>query len=297
MKPDAGGPWELRDGAPLRMLVAAIAAITAVTLAVSVSGGPEVSRAASILYVLPIVLVSVEFGLSAGLAAAAAAAALLIGTMLADAITLGLEASAARLVAFFTTAALAGSVADALHRHSARLWEVNMLLGALANRDDLTGLGNRRSFRSDLREHLQGGKRCGAVLAIDVDRLKTVNDNLGHDAGDELLVNVANKLRAHLDPDATIARLGGDEFAVLLAEADRRTAELAAMRLTADLKGTSVVTGESVAQVGTASIGVAVIDRRTTVEALMREADAALYEAKALGGGCIAIVQRDQAAP
>lgn len=283
-----------RGGASQGFLLLLVGVTSTVILVLSAVGSAEVSRASSVLYVIPIVLVAIEFGLIAGLAAACGGAAALLGSLAFGLLSsTGPEAVTARLVVFFATAAFAGAIADAIREQTARLWELNALLDALANRDDLTGLANRRAFRSELRRHIEQARspgRLGAVLAIDVDRLKTVNDHLGHDAGDELLVDVANKLRLNLGPEAMIARLGGDEFAVLLPGTDRRAATETAACLTFDLTGTNIVSEESVAQVGTASIGVAPIEPPVTVDRLMREADSALYEAKRLGGGCIAII-------
>ena len=95
-----------------------------------------------------------------------------------------------------------------------RLWH-------LANQDSLTGLFNRRRFMEELSREVAVARRTGsdgAVLMLDLDRFKEVNDSLGHVAGDKLLTRVADALRGRLRATDTLARLGGDEFAVVLAE-------------------------------------------------------------------------------
>ena len=122
-----------------------------------------------------------------------------------------------------------------------------------------------------------------AVLFLDVDRFKTVNESLGHTQGDVLLVQIARRLREMAHPGDTVARLGGDEFALLLGdfadpEEPVRTAERMQEALSApyDLDGTEVFT--------TASIGVAVGSREySRPEELLRDADTAMYRAKDLG--------------
>ena len=104
----------------------------------------------------------------------------------------------------------------------------------LATRDPLSGLANRRWFELQLAQHLQvrveDGPR-GALLAIDLDHFKDVNDTLGHEAGDRLVVEVASSLRRHLRDQDVVARLGGDEFAVILREGTRWAAEAVARKL------------------------------------------------------------------
>lgn len=104
----------------------------------------------------------------------------------------------------------------------------------LATRDPLSGLANRRWFELQLAQHLRmcadEGPR-GAVLVVDLDNFKRVNDTLGHHAGDRLVIEVAVTLRRHLRDQDVVARLGGDEFAVVLREGDRGAAEAVARKL------------------------------------------------------------------
>jgi diguanylate cyclase (GGDEF)-like protein/PAS domain S-box-containing protein len=98
----------------------------------------------------------------------------------------------------------------------------------LADHDDLTGLINRRRFQDDLERHLAEGRRygmTGALLLLDLDGLKAVNDTHGHSAGDRVLQGVAETLRSRLRGSDVVARIGGDEFAVLLPRGGVETAE------------------------------------------------------------------------
>src|SRR4051812_8409727 len=119
-------------------------------------------------------------------------------------------------------------------------------LRELADHDPLTGLLNRRSFGRRLEAHVadvaRNGAR-GAAMVLDLDHFKTINDTLGHGAGDELVGRVARALRARLRDGDVLARLGGDEFAVLLPDADRAAAEAVAGDVLAVVRGESVTAG------------------------------------------------------
>jgi len=152
-----------------------------------------------------------------------------------------------------------------------------------AQHDTLTGLPNRTALyrrvrRATARVRLRGG--TVGLLLIDLDRFKEVNDTLGHDHGDRLLRDVAERLRGALRRGDMLARLGGDEFAVLLRGLpDRGAAVELALRLTSALERPFVVRGVTV-QLG-ASIGVALCpDHGTDVTTLVQRADVAMYEAK-----------------
>jgi diguanylate cyclase (GGDEF)-like protein len=145
--------------------------------------------------------------------------------------------------------------------------------------DALTGLPNRSLLHRRAERALRGDGLC-ALLLIDLDRFKEVNDTLGHDHGDELLIVVAGRLRAALRRGDTLARLGGDEFAVLLPDVPHRgaVAELAA-RLQDELRRPFALRGVAVELA--ASIGIALApDHGTDVGTLVRRADVAMYEAK-----------------
>jgi diguanylate cyclase (GGDEF)-like protein len=144
--------------------------------------------------------------------------------------------------------------------------------------DDLTGLGNRRSFTADVDGAIAAEKPF-ALLMIDLDQFKELNDTLGHHVGDELLRGVGPRLRDAMSAGAVIARLGGDEFGVLLRGADAETAATSARKLRGALARPFVLADISV-HVG-ASIGIAVFPEHSRdASELLRHADVAMYGAK-----------------
>ena len=152
--------------------------------------------------------------------------------------------------------------------------------------DPLTGLPNRTLFLDRLARILarrESTTRCAAVMFLDIDNFKLINDSLGHEAGDRLLRAAAPRLAETLRPSDTVARFGGDEFVVLCEEVDDgRDALEVAGRLQESLSRPFVVDGEE--HVLTGSIGVALANGRyTTPEEVMRDADAAMYRAKERG--------------
>lgn len=156
------------------------------------------------------------------------------------------------------------------------------LLRHQASTDDLTGLANRRVLTGAMEEMIATG-HAPSVLLLDLDRFKTVNDSLGHDRGDELLVVVADRLRLAVRPGDLVVRLGGDEFAILLeSPSDTADAVIVADRLVELLDEPVILAGQSVYP--TASIGIAQLDLPTTVSDVLRAADTAMYQAKAAGG-------------
>jgi diguanylate cyclase (GGDEF)-like protein len=151
--------------------------------------------------------------------------------------------------------------------------------------DDLTGLGNRSLFVAELEGAVdRGGDGEGvAVLFVDLDDFKTVNDTLGHAAGDELLVRTAERLRGCLRPGDVAARLGGDEFAVLVVGlCPDRDAVALAERLLGALREPVVVQGERVHVGASVGMATATADASTAGE-LLRNADIAMYTAKVRG--------------
>lgn len=158
--------------------------------------------------------------------------------------------------------------------------------------DALTGLPNRLLLVDRLNRVLaELSRRAGvvAVLYVDLDHFKTVNDTLGHDAGDEVLLEVARRLREAVRPADTIARLGGDEFAVVCGDlGDERDVLQLAERLSDLLNGPTVVEGHSVEISG--SIGVSVTCRPFhDARELLRDADCAMFQAKGQGGRRLAL--------
>lgn len=154
------------------------------------------------------------------------------------------------------------------------------LLRFQATHDELTGLANRGRLIQEL-EELAAAPEGVAVLLLDLDRFKNINDSLGHDRGDELLVTIADRLRLAVRPGDLVARLGGDEFAVTLAGPVTPTdAEFVANRLLR-LIGEPVTLGAQKLY-PSASIGIAFSDTRDVAD-LLRRADTAMYRAKAQG--------------
>jgi two-component system cell cycle response regulator len=151
----------------------------------------------------------------------------------------------------------------------------------MAVTDGLTGLRNRRYIT----RHLEGLLRAGSValLMLDVDRFKAVNDTYGHAAGDQVLQDVALRMRQHLRAVDVVARFGGEEFVVAMASADEDEAVQVAERLRESLLDTPVALGQQRSLAITASIGVAVSRAGDTLDDLTSAADAALYRAKANG--------------
>ena len=160
----------------------------------------------------------------------------------------------------------------------------------LARHDALTGLPNRYSLMERLEDALDAAARQGtgiALIYLDLDRFKPVNDLYGHAAGDALLVQVSRRLLAEMDPADTVARIGGDEFVVLLTTDARpaRASETAARAVKA-LGRPFEVEGHRV-EIGT-SIGAAFYpENGANVDTLMRAADAAMYRAKEEGRGTV----------
>ena len=160
----------------------------------------------------------------------------------------------------------------------------------LVHHDPLTGLANRILLHERLGEAIgEAGGRAGqlVVLALDLDRFKVVNDTYGHAAGDQLLRQVADRLRELVGPDDTVSRLGGDEFVILWrGAASRDGVEPLARRIVRNLVTPFILDG-NMAQVGT-SVGIALHPQDgATPESLLRNADTALYRAKSEGRGTV----------
>ncbi|HUH93479.1 MAG TPA: EAL domain-containing protein [Casimicrobiaceae bacterium] len=169
-------------------------------------------------------------------------------------------------------------------------------LHELARTDHLTSIPNRVMFSERFAGGLAQARREGSLLAmlmVDVDRFKNINDSLGHGTGDALLRLVADRLRASIRECDTLARWGGDEFAVLLPglhHAD--TAVSVAQRCLQAVKEPLVLEGQNLHV--TASIGISVsIDSSPEAETLLRNADVAMYRAKTHGGDCVVVYSED----
>ncbi len=155
-----------------------------------------------------------------------------------------------------------------------------------AYHDPLTSLANRTLFTDKVRETLTTTRGEVSVLFIDLDDFKTVNDSLGHAAGDELLVSVASRLRSCLRPEDVVARLGGDEFAVMVEDSRdaEESATVVARRIMEAFVMPLSVGSESVSVY--VSVGIAIAkDHNKSAEELIRDADVAMYKAKTSGKG------------
>jgi len=174
-------------------------------------------------------------------------------------------------------AALLGSLILAWSR-SERMQE----LERQASQDALTGLDNRRRFERDLAKAMARSRRdssTGALMILDIDDFKRVNDSRGHPAGDRLIKEVAAVLRRRARQSDTLARLGGDEFAVILPRCSREEARLAAEAIAREVRERG--SGDESDAV-TVSVGVAMFgdDPRTSAATVFSEADTAMYAAK-----------------
>jgi diguanylate cyclase (GGDEF)-like protein len=190
--------------------------------------------------------------------------------------------AAAQTLADVAAAYLSNAQARAEQRDSSDRYRESAL------HDPLTGLANRVLLGQRVDHAVNRARRSHnavALLFVDLDRFKEVNDEYGHQTGDELLVEVARRLSATLRPGDTLARLSGDEFVVLCEDLDETTrVEPVAERLGAALADPFVLSGHELEV--TASVGIAFAGSGDDVpERLLRDADVAMYQAKRKGGG------------
>jgi len=183
--------------------------------------------------------------------------------------------------ALLSVRGLVNQVALALHNSN-----VHQELSVQARYDSLTGLGNRASFTAELATGLAHSARSGLhILFLDLDDFKDVNDILGHRAGDELLIDVAARLRRCTVPQDLCARLGGDEFAVVLHGVTDAAAAETAQRIVDSIAEPIRPGGGRVG----ASIGIATATPGIDIEELVHQADVAMYAAKAKGKGRVEV--------
>ena len=229
-----------------------------------------------ILYVIPVLLVTWHDGLSWGVTLASATAVLrfLIGIEHMPPET-PLVARVVNELAYLAVVGVAIAGLSQLRRTQVQLQQ-------LATRDPLTNVLNARAFSGELAQELTRNRRYGRPLALiylDLDDFKNVNDAHGHATGDAVLRLVADAMRAAVRQADSVGRLGGDEFAVLMPETEGSVAHGAANRLVTSIRtvfrGTPPVT---------ASIGVvSVTGTEAGTDELLRKADQAMYEAKRAG--------------
>ena len=153
--------------------------------------------------------------------------------------------------------------------------------------DALTGLPNRRLFLDHLDHALRRSQRSEeqhAVLFADVDRFKIVNDSLGHHSGDQLLIAIADRLKAAVRPGDMLARFGGDEYTLLLEDVTPEDSVACAQRIL-DRMQEPITLPDGHEVVATVSIGIAITDPQKTRDDVLHDADVAMYQAKAKGRG------------
>jgi diguanylate cyclase (GGDEF)-like protein len=177
-----------------------------------------------------------------------------------------------------------------------QLFTTNSELSELAYYDSLTGLPNRRLLDDRASLAFKAAKRAKQMVAImflDLDYFKAVNDDYGHDIGDHLLVNVATRLKVLLRSEDTLARIGGDEFVILLPKIeDEQQATVAAEKIIKELTKPFVIDDKEL-QIG-GSLGVAIYTKHgATPNSLLKCADEAMYSAKRLGRNMFVIYADD----
>jgi diguanylate cyclase (GGDEF)-like protein len=189
-----------------------------------------------------------------------------------------------------TTAVIAGDHRERLIAETsllrakvARLQERVEQLDQLAHQDSLINLPNRRGFMRELERLIARVDRYGikaAMLFVDLDGLKIINDTFGHRAGDEALIQVAGLLAKGVRHSDVVARIGGDEFGILLESSDEHAAQETAARLIEQISACEVLhDGETLPL--SVAIGVGMIDSLDTPDAIMERADEAMYRRKA----------------
>jgi diguanylate cyclase (GGDEF)-like protein/PAS domain S-box-containing protein len=170
--------------------------------------------------------------------------------------------------------------------------EAERALSHQALHDALTGLPNRVVLQDRLHQALARSRRHHvqvAVMFLDVDDFKLVNDGLGHLAGDDILVQVAHRLRTTIRPEDTVARFGGDEFVIICEVSTVEAAIAVGHRLLGVLEAPFRLSGQDAGEGMRmdASIGLVMAAEDAAPEALLQDADTAMYRAKARGGGCV----------
>lgn len=166
----------------------------------------------------------------------------------------------------------------------------------LAHHDNLTGLANRLLFREKLEYAVSRAQRRQtliAILFIDLDRFKQINDTLGHDVGDKLLIDVANRLKECVREEDTVARLGGDEFVVVLEDIQQiADVEIVAKKIINSLSAPCIVNEDELYT--TPSIGISIYPNdNLKISELLKKADTAMYVAKGKGGNTYAFTNNE----
>ena len=258
--------------------VALLVAITVLRLAVS-----NPIEAVGFLYVIPISLLASESGWRGGLYGAAGAVGLTIVWAVVQHVPLGVIGYCSRAATFASVGILVGFHADQRRKLEHERERLLQELRATALSDPLTGLPNRRAWDERFEHELALASRSGrplSVAAIDLDKLKQVNDALGHEHGDRLIERCARLWANALRETDFIARIGGDEFFVLLPDCPEAQAEQTARRMLATAPPEHSF-----------SIGIATWHGEEQGYELVHRADRAMYAAKAGGGNRITVAR------
>jgi diguanylate cyclase (GGDEF)-like protein len=220
--------------------------------------------------------------------------AILVLTGLSDS-DLGVEALRHGAQDYLLKDAVDGPALERAIRYAIERKRAEEALSRAAVHDPLTGLLNRAGFLDRLNHVLLRRRRPAlqtAVLFCDLDRFKSINDSLGHGAGDELLGQVAHRLRPHLRPEDTLARLGGDEFIALLDDLPNPEDALLIGERIVDAFALPFTVSGQIVHIGV-SIGITFAQPATSAQEMLREADTAMYVAKDAGRGCCAVFSPD----
>jgi two-component system, cell cycle response regulator len=188
---------------------------------------------------------------------------------------------------------------DQLKECCNHLMEENECLKQLAYVDDLTGLYNFRYLKMRLEEELSRAKRHKrdfALIMIDVDSLKEINDNLGHQAGNEVIVELSKCLKHSLRNIDIVTRFGGDEFIILLPDTSAEHARLVAQRITGNIESLSffIPPSENELKVSVSGGIVFLVDHAISGEELIKQADQLMYMAKLQGRQCVNFVMSEE---
>jgi len=195
------------------------------------------------------------------------------------------------LCATLSSSLLAPPIIGLLAYQKAVLEASNRILRNMATYDFLTGTLNRRAFGTRIDTHLhrvaEGREAAGALLALDADHFKQINDRFGHDKGDEALRLMVRTIEAELRPGDLFGRIGGEEFAIYLTAADRRLALAIAERIRAGVEATPFFP-DGAPHGLSISIGMSRVRRGCTFQTLLAAADRQLYIAKRAGRNRVA---------
>ena len=204
-----------------------------------------------------------------------------------DAVSMGINLLAEELELMYK------QLEQRVEERTAMLREAHLTMSRMAMTDALTGLANRTALTGRIDEALKdaaAGGRTPALLLLDLDSFKQINDSFGHEAGDRVLAAVGKRLRSAVREGDTVARLGGDEFAVVMAEATLDQALATANRIVEVLSRSIQL--EEMNVWPQASIGVRVAEPGQTAKQLLLEADTAMYEAKKDRRGSVKVFQK-----